>query len=65
MSGSFDAAELALFQRIVDLAAADLGILDQKEKSLMAARVIVAANLGQRDFDSLMAHAKGTAPHAA
>jgi hypothetical protein len=65
MGGSFDSTELALFQRIVDLAALDLGILDEREKSLIAARVMLAAEQGKRDFDSLMAHAKRSIPHSA
>jgi hypothetical protein len=65
MGGYFDSTELALFQRIVDLAAADLGIVGEKEKSLIASRVMAAAEQGKRDFDTLMAHAMGKIPHAA
>lgn len=65
MGGSFDPSELMLLQRIVDLAAADLGIIDEKEKSIIAERVIAAAMRGEWDFDFLMAHAKGNISQAA
>ena len=42
MSGSCDPAQLALLQRVVDLAVADLGILDENEKAIIAARALSA-----------------------
>ncbi|WP_162918198.1 hypothetical protein [Taklimakanibacter deserti] len=60
MSGSFDSNELAVLQRIVDLAAADLGVNDEKAKYLIAARVLAVAQFGNWDFELFMAHAKGT-----
>lgn len=65
MSCSFDSNELTVLQRIVDLAVADLGIHDEKEKSLIAARVIAAAKRGEWDFDLLLAQAKANISHAA
>ena len=59
MSGLFGPNEVALMQRIVDLAAADLGITDENEKALIEARTIALAERGKWDFDLLMAHAKG------
>jgi hypothetical protein len=65
MSNSFDPNELMLLQRIVELAAADLGIDDDERRSLIASRVVAAAERGEWDFDLLMAHAKGKISHAA
>jgi hypothetical protein len=59
MSSAFDPNELMVLQRIVELAAADLGIIDEKEKATIAARVIAVAERGEWDFDLLLAHAKG------
>ena len=59
MSGSFDPAQLTLLQRVVDIAVAELGILDENEKALVAGRVVRAAERGEWDFDILMKAAKG------
>ena len=63
MDGFFDPTDLTVLQRIVDLAVADLGIIDEREKSVIAARVVAAAGHGEWDFDRLMAHAKGNISH--
>jgi hypothetical protein len=65
MTGSFSPDELSVLQRIVELAAAELGITDEKEKSLIAARAIAVAERGEWDFELLMSHAKGNSPPVA
>jgi hypothetical protein len=65
MSGAFGPNELTLLQRIVELAAAELGIIDEEEKSLIAARAIAVAERGEWDFDVLLSHARGNSPPVA
>jgi hypothetical protein len=64
MTGCFSPNELTVLQRIVELAAAELGITDEKEKSLIAVRAIAVAERGEWNFDLLLSHAKGIRPVA-
>jgi hypothetical protein len=65
MNGAFSPNELAVLQRITDLAAAELGVLNEEEKSVIAARVIAVAERGEWDFELLLSHAKGNAQRVA
>lgn len=65
MSCSFDPKQMALLQRIVELAVAELGIHGESEKSQIAERVLAAAAGGEWDFNVLMTAAKGNLSHAA
>jgi hypothetical protein len=59
MTGSFSPNELTVLHRIVELAAADLGIIDEKEKSPNRSASNRRRRAGQWDFEILMSHAKG------
>jgi hypothetical protein len=58
----FDSGQMALLQRIVDLALAEIGISAESEKTRIAERVIAAAAGGEWDFDVLMTAARAIFP---
>ena len=54
----YSSEELALFERVLDQACADLGDCTNRTRLALAKRIFIRAEYGIRDFESLLEFAK-------